>query len=492
MNNLGLDPDCSEHRRIYIKTTLEDVARETYQRIMAINRDLLVVFNPSITLLGIMGNLIKGENCVLIGGHEAGWGSIQFPYYHRYVRNLGRPVLAMTGIFHRAWGDFGTVKHEAQLEWEVAQRLTHHFRVSIGDHLRPEGELEEAKYRVIEQANRRVKDLSLPEAEPVRDIAILYPGERDYRNFRAITPHKQIHIPKANGPNGATKLLVETHQQFDVIDEDLVPDLLKEFNVVILPETGPLLPETIEALEEFVKGGGSLLATGNSSLSNGEFGLEKLLGIRFRNKELQYRRSYIDLDDYTEGVPEVECVSYGDFLSFSVEGAAVKAQIVSPGGEGKLFTSQLPGPPGNNRVGPAISNNRFGEGQAVYFATDIFTQFYDMDYHGHRTLLTNIIESLQRKRVLALNGPASVWINAMKTPLGTYIHLLSYHANMQAGVFPRITGSPPPIDVVIRFLAPDAKGAKPVTELKIDFERDGDYAIIRCHAIKMHEIVCVS
>jgi hypothetical protein len=492
MKNLGMDLDDPEHRRIYIKGVCEDVARETYKRIACVNPDFLVVFNPSVTLLGIMGNLSKHENTVLIGGHEAGWGTVQFPLFHRYVRNLGRPVLAMTGIFHRAWGDFGTAKHEVQMEWEVAQRLTHHFRVSIGDHLRPEGVLEEAKYKVIEKAFKRVKDLSLPEATPLRDIAVVYPGERDYRNFRAITPHSQIHIPKPSGITGATKLLVEKHQQFDVLDEDLVPDMLKEFEVAILPETGALTPRTVDALRRFVEGGGSLLATGNSSLRDGKLELEDVLGIRFRNREYQYKRSYIDLDDYRDGIPDLECVAYGDFFAFATEEATVKARVVSPGGEGKLFTAMLPGPPGSNRIGPAITHNRFGQGQAVYIGTDIFTQFFAMDYHGHGTLLDNVVTSLQKARVLDADAPASLWVNAMRAEKGTYVHLLNYHANPQASVFPRMTSVPPPLDVVVRLHAPQAKMAESLTNGKIEFERQGDYAIIRCSSCKIHEIVRVT
>lgn len=492
MENLALDINDSDHRRDFIKATLENLSERIYTRCTIDSRDRLVVFNPSVTLLGIMGGLSKNENCALVGGHEAGWGGGQFPAFHRYVRNLNRPVLAMTGIFHRTWAEFGTVKHEAQLEWEIAQRLAHHFRVSIGDHLRPEGVLDEAKYKTIERVFKRVKTLSLPDGEPIRDIAVIYPGEKDYRNFRAVTPYEEHHTAKINGINGAAKFLVESHQQFDVLDEDTLQQMLDRFRMVILPETGPLEERTVEAIRQFVAGGGLLLASGNSSLNEGKFDLEDVFGIEYTGKEYGFSRAYIDLLEYRKNVPEIKCVSYSDFSDVHTTTGIVKAWVIAPWGEENIYTIDLPGPPGDKRMGPAIVHNKYGKGQVVYFATDIFRQYYKMDYYGHKTILDNIVDSLYPKRVLHAEAPPTLWINAMDTAKGVYIHILNYHATPQAGVFPRITFSPPSVCAKIEYYAPKATKVESITGMQVDFEREGDYMVVKFETENTHEILCVS
>ncbi len=44
-----------------------------------------------------------------------GWGYESLPVYARYARNLSKPVINMTGRFHRSWGDFGGIRTEARL-----------------------------------------------------------------------------------------------------------------------------------------------------------------------------------------------------------------------------------------------------------------------------------------------------------------------------------------------------------------------------------------
>jgi hypothetical protein len=196
------------------------------------------------------------------------------------------------------------------------------------------------------------------------------------------------------------------------------------------------------------------------------------------------------LNDYKKDIPEIEMAIYGDFLLISSLGAEVKGEIVAPSGAGRRYHPRLAGPPGRPLGDPAVTYNEFGKGRAIYVGTDIFTQCYDWDYYAHRTLLDNMISSLQTERVLNLEAPSAVWINAMQAEDGIYVHLLNYYADRQAGVFPRITSEPPKMDVTV-ILRTASKTATPVTDFEVESEHRDGCLHIKCHGIKAHEIVRV-
>ncbi|GAB3413803.1 family 10 glycosylhydrolase [Flindersiella endophytica] len=72
--------------------------------------------------------------------------------------------------------------------------------------------------------------------------------------------------------------LLERHVPFDVVPEVRLPDVdLGRYDVVVLPDLGPLEPTAITALDTYVAGGGGLLTTGGSALApSGEVQLDAL------------------------------------------------------------------------------------------------------------------------------------------------------------------------------------------------------------------------
>jgi hypothetical protein len=471
--------------------TFESFTKRTTDIIKKHDEKLVVVYNPTTELLGLMPHLAKLEDYVLVEGHEAQWcATLSSIMRHRYVRNLGLPVQAMTGIFHELWGDCGTVKNEARLMYEIGEMLSHHFRVSIGDDVEPHGRLNNAKTDLVAVAFRRVKDLSLPAARPCRDIAVVFPGRHTYAHlavmFRNTNNRYEL---EPNGLAGATKLLTDTHQQFDVLDEELAVMLADEFNLIILPETGSLDAEVADKIRQFVKNGGALLATGNSSLSRDGFALSDVLGVVFDGKSLPYSAAYFALEDFDQYMPDIDCVSYGSFLSVTTDTADAKAFVIAPSGGGKRYAVRNAGPPAGRLDSPAITHNRYGKGEVIYIATDLFRQFFSKDYHGHRTLLDNIINSLQKQRLLSAQAPTSIVVNAMQTDDSTYLHLTSYHTGHQGGTFSVISDYPPPLDVKVRIHAPASGEVVPLTNLEIEVARDGEYLEISCRGVSTHEVI---
>lgn len=491
MEAQGLDPDDPDDRRAHRTQLCQNFAERTTRLIKDHDEDLVVTYNHRLNL-GLTTLLEEYMDYVVIESLPSGWGYMYTPMFARYTRNLDRPVQGMTGIFHKVWGDFGTVKSEAQLTYELSNSLAHHLAVSAGDQLRPRGALEAAKYDVIGNAFAFAKDRSLPAADPVRDIAVVAPGNTDPAGRESGMNADDPEV-STNGTVAATKLLCDTHQQFDVLDERLANELLEEFSLVVLPDTGALEPGTVDAIRAFVADGGSLLATGTSSLTaEGELALGDVLGIRHLGR-LPYTSAYFGLDDYDDELPDLECVSYGPFQSITLEGATTRASVIAPTterSETRRF-SHFQAPPERTLDVPAITHHDYGDGQAVYVGTNLISQYYDEGYHGHRTLLDNVVTDLQEIRMLEVTAPTSVEANAMTTGEKTYIHLTNYHASRAGGSLPQIDEVLPVRDVTARLYAPDAAAATPVTDVEVTAEREGDYLRLAIDEIGIHEIVVV-
>lgn len=203
MEASGLDPDDPEDRKRHRRQVCESVARRTSRMIKDRDEDLVTVYNHRMDL-GLTTALQEYQDYLVIESLPERWGYFHTPMMARYTRNLDRVVQMMTGVFHEHWGDFGSVKHPNQLKYELSQALIHHMPVSIGDQLPPRGELEAAKYEAIGEAFRFARDRELPDATPVRDVALVYPGDTD--------PAGRKLWASPNGAIGGTKLLCETHR----------------------------------------------------------------------------------------------------------------------------------------------------------------------------------------------------------------------------------------------------------------------------------------
>src|SRR5579875_2687678 len=62
---------------------------------------------------------LKYSNHIEIESLPGGaWGYGFFEVAVRYLRNLGAETTGMTGRFHRSWGDFGSIRNQAALDYE--------------------------------------------------------------------------------------------------------------------------------------------------------------------------------------------------------------------------------------------------------------------------------------------------------------------------------------------------------------------------------------
>lgn len=494
MKERGLNPDDPKDLQWFRAYSTDVFATRVSKVIHDHNPDLPIIYNPTTNIFGVMDTLVDEENVIVVGGHEAGWGYINMPMEARHVRNYDLPVLAMNCVFHRRWGDFGSVKQQAQLEFEVSEMLSHHFVVSIGDHMRPRGVLEPAKYEAIGKAFKRVKELNVPMlAKPVKDIAVVTHGIYDSTMvIEGRCDAETFNYPLPDGVSGSTKALLDTHQQFDVLTEPQVMGKLSDYRLIILPEGGYYGEAFLQEVREYVKNGGKLIATGNSTLDKGKFQLEDVLGVEFlMNSPYDASSSvFYDLYDYKDNLPDVITKAYSGYqIVIPREGAIVKSGIYAPSGCDRMFTAGYMGGPAEFKMDtPGIVYNKYGAGEAVYVATDIFTAYYSFTYHAHKSLINNIVTSLQKIRALDCTGSGNIRVNLMDTAEGTFLHVINYYADEGGATLPRIMDNPPPIDVTVRVYAPHGN-AVAVSNVDFNASREGDYLVLALKQIGQHEVL---
>ncbi|MBC8101448.1 MAG: alpha-L-fucosidase [Cytophagales bacterium] len=188
-----------------------------------------------------------------------GWGYGFYPLWSRYGRNFGLPMLGMTGRFHRSWADWGGLKHPDALKFECGGILATGGAISVGDQLASRGRLSEPVYEVIGEAFAQVEQVEpyCIGAVGVADVALLI---LDPQADRATMSAASGHI------EGAAKMLLELHHQFDVVTETTCADFGR-YALLVLPDQAYASPETVERLRRFVAQGGKLLLSHEALLS---------------------------------------------------------------------------------------------------------------------------------------------------------------------------------------------------------------------------------
>lgn len=183
------------------------------------------------------------------------WGYNHYPLFAGYFQSLGYPLLGMTGAFHTSWGDFGSVKSQAALDYECSRMAATGAACSIGDHLHPSGKLDRAIYRSIGATYSRIEAIGpwCSNALPLADIGVML-AETGPR----------FNVTGRESDEGAMRMLLEQHRQFHFIDSAADLSLYK---VVIAPDSVPFDSGLAAKVKEYLDRGGTLLLTHRSGLT---------------------------------------------------------------------------------------------------------------------------------------------------------------------------------------------------------------------------------
>ena len=270
---------CVEDRK---KLDLSDSPKDIYQhnKLVALKAekelfDLLkskqpnaIGFFNSRLVVGISDELPFYTHLEIESLPTGGWGYSHFEQRVRYCRTLGKEMVGMTGRFHKSWGDFGGLKPQAALDFECLNFLANGAKACIGDQLHPHGKLDPMTYQRIGATYRKVarQEEFVKGLRGVADIGVISTAATDpVMTTQTLSPSDQ----------GFTDMLVELHQQFDVLDLNAN---LSRYKLVILPDEIRPVPSLVDKVQRYLAMGGSLLVTHKSMLDEGSnaFALEEM------------------------------------------------------------------------------------------------------------------------------------------------------------------------------------------------------------------------
>lgn len=192
------------------------------------------------------------------------WGYNHYPLFAAYFQTLGLPLLGMTGIFHKSWADFGSLKTFAALQYECARMVSTGAACSVGDQLHPRGALDAAAYRRLGEVYGQIEAMEpwIDGAEPIEEIGILL-AETGPR----------FHVVGREIDEGVTRMMLELHRPFQFVDRqaDFAP-----YKVLIAPDDVPFDDELAAKVQRYVEEGGALLATHRAGLApdGTDFGID--------------------------------------------------------------------------------------------------------------------------------------------------------------------------------------------------------------------------
>ena len=417
----GVNPqDAEQASRFALRAERHFMARATHairakkpEQTIFYNSRLRVEWDPELGNRPELDNFSHLEIESLPGGF---WGYDHFPLYVRYLQTFDRELLAMTGRFHTAWGDFGGLRSRAALEFECFQALAHGAKCSIGDQLHPRGRLEPAVYQRIGEVYAEVerREPWCVDTQPLPDIGVLT------ANTRRGTSERDVN----DSDRGAVHVLEQLKHQFQFVDAgaDLSP-----YAVVILPEA-PVDAALAEKLRAYLATGGRLLLTGRSGLdeATGNFLLAQEMGVHYTGPA-EFAPSYLmlqpELEDGIEPMRHV-CELPGVRV-IADPGAQILARSGAPyfNRTWEHFCSHQYAPLDRSSDDPFIVQND----NVIYIAWPLFREYAQSSRRVHKQILANCLRRLlPRPRVGAHNLPSTAIVTVRKQQQDLLVHLLHY------------------------------------------------------------------
>ena len=342
------------------------------------------------------------------------WGYDYLPVMSHYMRTLGgKTILNMTGRFYD-WGDFGGLRSEAGIEYDLLYGLANGMRPNIGDHFHPRGDINYAAFDLVESLYNKIQRYEpwFDGAENITEIAVVYP-----KTMEDIRKEKDL--------RGVTRILCELKMQFDIVTE--FSDW-SQYKVLILPDSVQLTEKTARRIKMHIDSGKTVISSGWSGLDKDKkhFVLEAEWGVRFIG-DSKFDPAYFRTEkEFETGAYDMPLGLYA--MGTEVEplsGAEVCAKLVGPyynrhwDGEYAFYYN----PPDQVTEMPLLTFHD----RVAHFSYPIFTGYYKVAAKHLRDLFAKVLERALPKPVLKTeNMPSFGRTFLTEQPGRRIVHLLSY------------------------------------------------------------------
>jgi hypothetical protein len=419
---LGLDSTMPEDRVKHSQIVLDRAMKRLAPIVQDKKANIRVFFNGPIGLdrVPFIRESLKYYTHIEIESLPGGgWGYSFYEIASRYQRNLGLDTMGMTGSFHRSWGDFGSVRNQAALDYECFRMLAVGNQCCIGDHLHPRGKLNPVVYERIGRTYRSVaeKEPWCRNAKPVAEIGMLTNLIHGY--------HEGI----AGSDVGTTNMLEELHYQFDVLDTE---SPFSAYKLIILPDSHRLDAALLAKVRQYLAGGGALILSHESGLDEDgkEFALAEV-GLRYEGP-WQHEVQYLEVSDdsLNQGLPHMVQILYE-------KGGTVRLQ---PGTQllARVWKAYFD----RNYAHFQVEQSPFSEptdyvgvaqrGNVIYIAAPIFRMYADFGYQFYRLLVGNCVARFLPNPLIKSNAPSTAQITVTELTARKMVHILNYAPERRA------------------------------------------------------------
>lgn len=340
------------------------------------------------------------------------WGGYDiFPWRSKYFANTGKEIVAMSGKFHKAWGEFGGFKHRDALLYEAASMIAFGANANIGDQLHPSGLMDMATYENIGYAFDYVE---LIEAYGIGGKSISRTGLYISESKAAI--------------EGTVQMLLEEQINFNVVNtlEDW-----SEIEVLIIT-SGGVLEKDLERVQSFLDRGGKLIAMGAGIFVDGKPIID--IGATYLGK------ANFDVDYTIVGEKLSKEIVSSPFLNYSPairvnpeSETEVLASIREPYFSRTLdhYCSHMNTP---YRMGNASHPAVIRSGNVIYLAHELDKQYFSEGARIHRDLFINALNLLRENPMVETEMPSMGRMNLLKqADKKRYVVHLLYASPIQRG-----------------------------------------------------------
>jgi hypothetical protein len=351
------------------------------------------------------------------------WGYTHFPVLINYCNRFDKPLTMMNGKFHKTWGDFGTLRNLAALEYETFRALANGAGSCVGDQLHPTGKLDETVYSRIGQVFEQIekKEPWCVNTKKISQIAV-YAANQVLENERGFDATSM----SINGTNeGVYRILSELHYLFDFVDFE---DDISRYDTVILPDTVRLPPHAAKRLSEYLSKGGKLLLTGESGLVLGGDGFAiPELGLRHLGAE-EYSPAYAAIRpsaDIFKKIPPMDYTVYERGQRIDAGSNAVPARITFPyfNRTWEHFCSHRQTPPQSepSEYPFAAAGKNF-----IYITHPLFRDYTLNGCKVHKDIIAGSLEWLIEKPLVKGALPSTLELTLRSREESLVLHLLHY------------------------------------------------------------------
>ena len=455
MLDQGLDPREKADISAFGVQTRNGLAEELAEALRSVNPEYLIYFNDvPFETQQKAGTYLEFECLPCKSG---GYSYMQVSPH--YMRTLGKPCVHMTGRFNR-WSDFGGLRNAPTLKYELFFALANGLRPNIGDHLTPDGHVNETVFNRSKEVFRALHkyDRWFDSSRPETDVAVVWHNGAEIRHQAPVS--------------GAVRMLTEMRMQFDIVTTASNWD---HYQLLVFPDGVKFDDEIRSRVEKHVARGGFILASGLSGLDS-ENAFPPSWGVDYVGKT-PFTPAYF--------LPDGECGAMPfSFYEEAVEvtprpGTKTFSALVRPA-INREWTGIYPeyyNPPYEKTALPFLAVN----GKTIYCSGNIFLGYARTAPVPVRDLLGRALEKTGYRPMLKLSGaPSFIQAFVNRTDCGMTVSLLAYipekRGSEMESVEDELTGGNFELSLKLKddparsYMAPDGQS--------LQWKRQGDYITV--------------